>query len=222
MDEKAEEERKRDYPEEEPNGKWKDDTSKDHYTYRSLGDEVKDSLLFSLLTYFFADLRNLARQGKLEGEPEVLEKIMNFPISAEDILGLVDVYIRNAGKVAEDEQMIVTALMHARENNIRESIIQLPSDQSVAEILVYDDDYQDSQCVYLIAISRVQKRVVVAFRGSATTNDFIRDCQAAMRDVPARVFRDLWGKKSEIVGIHHGFQGTFLINFIYSTAITSS
>jgi hypothetical protein len=225
MAEEAEEERKQDSPEEDPKGERNDDTPKDDYTYRSLGDEVKDSLFGSLLTYFFAELRNLAKQGKLEGEPEVLETIMNLPIRAEDLLGLVDVYTRNAGKLEENEQMIVSALMHVIENNIRkqrESIIQLPSDQSVAEILVYDDDYQDSQCVYLIAISRVQKRVVVAFRGSVTTNDFIRDCQAIMRDIPAHAFRDLWGEKSEIVGIHHGFQGTFLIDCIYSTALTSS
>lgn len=222
MDEEAEVERKEDSPEEEPEEERNDDATKDDYTYRSLGDEVKDSLQIALLTYFFADLRNLAKQGKLEGQPEVLETIMNLPIRAEDILGLVDVYMKNAGELAKYEQNIVTALMHVRDRNIRESKRQLPSDQTFAQIVVYDDNYQDSQCVYLIGVSRVQKRVVVAFRGSVTTNDFIKDAQAVMRDVPVHAFRDLCGKKSEIVGIHHGFQGTFLIDFVYSTAIASS
>ena len=208
MDEEEEEERKQDYPEEEQQENWKDDSPKNDYTYRSLGDEVKDSLTVSLLTYFLAELRNVAKQGKLDAEPEILEKIMNLPIGAEDMLGLIDVYVKNAGKLSENEQIIVTALMRIRENNLRQMKGQLPPGQSVAQILVYDDDYQDSQCVYLIAISRVQKRVVVAFRGSVTTTDFIKDAQAIMRNVPVHAFRDLWGKKSEIVGIHHGFQGT--------------
>ena len=221
MDEEEEEERNQDYQGEK---QWEseDDSPKDSYKYPTLGDEVKLSLYASLFAYFFAELRNLARQGKLEGEPEVLEKIMNFPIGAEDILGLIDVYVNNAGKLGENEQMIVTALMHVRQNKDPELERQLPSDQSVAEILVYDDDYQDSQCVYFISISRRLKRVTVAFRGSVTTNDFIKDCQAAMRDVPVRVFRDLWGEKSEMVGIHHGFQGTLLIDFVYSTTLTIS
>jgi hypothetical protein len=178
---------------------------KDDYPYRSLGDEAKDSMYDSLFAYFFADLRDLAKQGKLVGEPEALDKIMNLPIKPEDILGLVDVYMRNAGELKEYEQNIVTALMHARDRNIRASLA--PNNQPLAEIAVYADDDQDTQCVYLIAVSRVLNRVVVSFRGSVTHNDFIKDSQMVMRDVPVHAFQDL-SSQSEMVGIHHGFQGT--------------
>jgi hypothetical protein len=204
MDEESKENRNETSRKEETNEERKN-APKDEYAYRSLGDEAKESMQASLFTYFFADLRDLAKQGKLIGEPEALDKIMNLPIRVEDLLGLVDVYMRNAGELKEYEQNIVTAIMHARDRNIRAS--QAPNHQPLAEFVVYDDDDQDTQCVYLIAVSRVQKRVVVAFRGSVTHEDFIKDAQMVMRDVPVHAFQDVWSQ-SEMVGIHHGFQGT--------------
>jgi hypothetical protein len=206
MDEESKENGKETSRKEETNEERKN-ARKDYYVYRSLGDEAKDCMQVSLFTYFFADLRDLAKQGKLAGEPAALDKIMNLPIRAEDILGLVDVYSRNAGELKEYEQNIVTALMHVRDRNIRASRRRLPSDESIAEVVVYADDDQDTKCVYLIAVSRIHKRVIVAFRGSVTHNDFIKDSQMVMRDVPVHAFQDLLSQ-SEMVGIHHGFQGT--------------
>jgi hypothetical protein len=178
--------------------------AKDVDVYSSLGEDAKIGMLVSLFAYFFADLRDLAKRGKLNGEPEALEKIMNLPIKAEDLLSLVDVYIKNAGELKEYEQNIVSGIMHVRNNNIQ--AVVAPDHQTIADIVVFDDDDQDTQCVYLIAVSTAQKRVVVAFRGSVTQKDFIKDAQIVMRDVPVHTFQDLMSK-SELVGIHHGFQG---------------
>lgn len=205
MDEESKEKRKETLPKQEKNKEGKN-IVKDDYAFRSLGDEAKECMQVALFTYFFADLRDLAKQGKLVGEPEALDKIMNLPLRAEDILGLVDVYMRNAAELKDYEQNIVTALMHFRDRNIRESRRRLSPDQSLAEVVVYDDDDQDTKCVYLIAVSRVQKRVAVCFRGSVTQNDFVKDAQMIMRDVPVHAFQDLTSN-SEMVGIHHGFQG---------------
>jgi hypothetical protein len=205
MDEESKEKRKETLPKEETNNERKN-TLKDDCAYHSLGDEAKGCIEVSLFTYFFADLRDLAKQGKLVGEPEALDKIMNLPLRADELLGLVDVYLRNAGELKDYEQNIVRALIGLRDRNIRESRRRLPPDQSVAELVVFDDDDQDRQCVYLLAVSTVLKKVTVCFRGSVTQKDFVKDAQMIMRDVPVLTFQDLTSK-SEMVGIHHGFQG---------------
>lgn len=203
MDEEPKENRKEISPKEETN-KERKDTLKDVYSYHSLGDEAKEGMQAALFTYFFADLRDLAKQGKLVGEPEALDKIMNLPLRAEDLLSLVDVYMRNAVELKKYEQNIVSGLMHIRDRNIRASL--MPGHQPLAEMVIYDDDDQETKCVYLIAVSTVEKRVVVCFRGSVTQKDFVKDAQMVMRDVPVHAFQDLMSK-SEMVGIHHGFQG---------------
>jgi hypothetical protein len=206
------------YPEVGPLGK--EATPKDEYLWPSLGDEVLVMLYDTLISYFFADLREMAKQGTLESEPEALEIIMNLPIKSSDALALIDIYHKNIHSVQKAYRNVVDlTLQHIFEQ--QKSFPQGTS-ETFAEIIAFDDDNQDLECVYFISINRPSKRCTVSFRGSVTAMDWLKDFQMTMLDMPTMDFQDI-SKTSELVGIHKGFYGTFLICrplYCYRTLLT--
>ena len=167
----------------------KEATPKDEYLWPSLGDEVLAMLHDTLITYFFTDLREMATQGTLEGEPEALEIIMNLPIKSSDALALIDSYHKNIHSVEKAYRNVVDlTLQHILE---QQKIFPQGTSEAFAEIIAFDDDKQDLECVYFISINRPSKRVVVSFRGSVTEMDWFKDLQMTMLDIPTMDFPDI-------------------------------
>jgi hypothetical protein len=74
-----------------------------------------------------------------------------------------------------------------------------------ATIVEYNDVNQASECVYGIVNATAVQKIIVVFRGSVTTKDWLMNLQAVIRDVPNPVEEE---GQPEFVGIHHGFRGT--------------
>jgi hypothetical protein len=164
----------------------KEATPKDEYLWPSLGDEVLAMLYDTLITYFFTDLREMAT---LEGEPEALEIIMNLPIKSSDALALIDSYHKNIHSVEKAYRNVVDLTLQRILE--QQKIFPQGTSEAFAEIIAFDDDKQDLECVYFISIKRPSKRVGVSFRGSVTEMDWFKDFQMTMLDMPTMDFQDI-------------------------------
>jgi len=77
---------------------------------------------------------------------------------------------------------------------------------AIAPVLTaFGDESPDTDMVYAVGVDSVRKRVTVAFRGSVTPSDFMKDVMITMNLQPNPV-RSLDSECSdEKIGIHHGF-----------------
>lgn len=82
-----------------------------------------------------------------------------------------------------------------------------------SEVVVFKDQINDNiwNLCYGIVVNRVDKRIVVSFRGTSNQFDTIDDIQVAGADVPNPLYKDKeTPKQKRQMQIHKGFYSTYL------------
>jgi hypothetical protein len=140
------------------------------------------------------NIRGMIREGKLDGDAEQLNRVVDLPCSGHDV---AEIYNLNYQKI-KDEAADDRADMYIQ------SIEEKGPELKRLEIVTFDDAKSEEECVYAIAVNHAIKRVTVAFRGSVSTQDFIQDAKAVFDVIPNHV-EELVGKTPQ-VAIHLGFR----------------
>lgn len=122
--------------------------SLEQYEWPSLADEGKEMIACAVLMYGLADLRSLARKGKLtKGCPAVNERILKLPATDNDILETAsaneDVLAATFGQDQID--MYGKALMTFTSTERGSSISP--------RVVYFDDDNSMNQLVYGIEVN---------------------------------------------------------------------
>lgn len=120
------------------------------YKWPTMAEEGREMIACSVLMYGFADLRALAREGLLtKGDDAQNARVLNLPISAEDVMEVAE-----ANKEAlsshfsqEAQEIQLSALWALKESTANEST-------KTQELLVFDDEYSESELVYGIEINQ--------------------------------------------------------------------
>jgi Lipase (class 3) len=170
----------------------------------SVYEEAFEMLSASLLIYTFADLRKLARDGKIE-----CKDLMQQPISVKQVMEA----IRTHRKVLEERANMdhgeleaqLKALKHilkTQQSSVVRRILRGKKKESV--LAHFHDETSTQGMVYGIAVDHIRRRITVIFRGSVTSQDFVTDAKVAQKKVdnPVRPFAP---EISKTVNIHTGF-----------------
>ncbi|KAG7364510.1 lipase class 3 [Nitzschia inconspicua] len=72
-------------------------------------------------------------------------------------------------------------------------------------LTAYGDENPETDMVYAVGIDPIRKRVTVAFRGSVTPTDFIKDASIIMNHQPNPIKQLYPHHEYDTVGIHQGF-----------------
>lgn len=175
----------------------------------SVYDDAMDGCHIALWTYLCVDLRDLADQGKLNGDQEDIDQILGRPLQLH-VSTLLKVFSSNVENLetyskylGPDKDQIIFAIQDWAGRHKKAS----SSSKREAVIVRLDDDYKDSEFVYMIAVSHAEKRVVVSFRGSVSEKDWRMNMKAALAEIPNPVHDETTEVQLETVGIHDGFQG---------------
>lgn len=146
------------------------------------------------LMFVYADLKEYLRADRenCQGDPEMIERLVNCPCSALDI---ITVYNDNIEKVRE--------LVNCEERTemYKGVFTQFNTEQlQQVQVTTFSDENADKECVYAVAVNHFLKRVSVVFRGSVTQQDFVKDAKALVGAVDNPL-----GDPPEL-GIHLGFK----------------
>jgi hypothetical protein len=130
--------------------------------------------LVSYLMFVLPDIRGMIREGKLEGSAEQLKRVVDLPCTGHDV---AEIYNLNYQKI-KDEAAADRADMYMQ------SIEEKGPELKRSEIVKLDDAKSEEECVYAIAVNHAIKRVMVVFRGSVSTQDFVQDAKAVLVVIP--------------------------------------
>ena len=157
----------------------------------SVYDEVKDMLSSAILMYGVVDLRTLARSQTRSDrfdQDRSMEKLLSLPVSARDIASLLS---KHEGAIEDEigrkstdlyldafdaiEEQSSTARNQSQES---EQELKLTASGKISlvpvsfDVVVVDDEKQESELVYAICLDTARKRITVLFRGCSTTMDW--------------------------------------------------
>ncbi|CAB9497425.1 Phospholipase A1-II 7 [Seminavis robusta] len=172
----------------------------------SVYEDCLEMISAALLIYTFADLRKLAREGKIESK-----ELMQQPISLKQVMEIIRLH-----KDALDEQARVDheelegqlkALKDIqKQQHMSTSVMgrMLRGKKKEAVLTHFHDEKSTQGMVYGIAINHIRKRITVLFRGSVTKQDFITDVKLAQKKVENPVLPLAPGTNGTI-NLHTGF-----------------
>lgn len=126
--------------------------------------------------FLMADVRTMAKNGELKGNPEYIQKLIEFPINGYEFITLYQ----------ENRDAIEKRIDSKDRYEMYASLFAVPQDadpdaiqahlQSM-EMIHFEDAHLEEECVFGIGINNLYKRVTVAFRGSVTPTDFEQDAK---------------------------------------------
>jgi len=184
--------------------------------------DVENALLASLFVYGIADFRAFARKegAKLKGDPALLEKALNLPITRVEVL---EVFKENLDQMEAKEKknshMYATAIEFlAREakekaeekgeKSFLQRLYQNPEEDPVS-LVVFDDTNitRKNTLIYQILVDKEEKQIVLAFRGSASARDWLTDVEFTMSEHsnPLKSRSSNTIAQAHRIGIHKGF-----------------
>jgi hypothetical protein len=150
----------------------------------------------AVLMYAFADLRLLARKGKLQ---ENSDSLLQLPVRPHDVVSVVEQNLPALKTlIGKDVDVYLSSLSSMHASWQRQSVSET-GEADYSELVVFEDTKADSELVYGIGVNNVRRRITVAFRGSVTILDFRTDAKALLTNVANPV------QKGKVMGIHHGF-----------------
>jgi len=142
----------------------------------SIFDDAMVMVSAALSVYIFADLRALARDDKSSLSMEDFEPPMDIEKMTLAIEANKEALKSSMTPVAYDEVESMSralALMHGNKNGgIMSAIFGKIEGTQLVEFV---DIEANKRLVHAITVNKLHKRITVAFRGSATKNDFITD-----------------------------------------------
>jgi hypothetical protein len=162
-------------------------------------------LTVALLTYAYASLRKYAAKtpGKYNGESAILR---NEPVKAALVYGFVKDNIDILK--TEEEFQGEDGLFALKQLLLLISNIGGASNANSGEVVVFNDKNPEQIC-YGISLNRVDKRIVVSFRGTSSFFDVIHDIKFSCQKVANPLYGETKNQKRFIQN-HKGFYGTSL------------
>jgi len=173
----------------------------------SVYEESVSMLAGALIIYFFADLRDMAREGEISSSLDDLSP----PLTADKVLAAVEGNEEALAKRAishDDLKQRLEALKMLKEHQ-GGLFRQLFSSNTKAKTTMthFVDTKADEEIVHAIVVNGAQKRISVIFRGSVTQKDFVQDAKCAQKkiDNPVASLVEKEELKAEDIRIHTGF-----------------
>jgi len=169
----------------------------------NLYEEADDMLLNAFLMFCIPDIRTLARQGLLEGDAEILRRIVDLPATLEDV---VNVYEDNIELLTKELKSKERAQMYEETLTLKKYNLDEETRKERWQnifLIHFEDSTEESECVYCISLNNVSKRVGIFFRGSVTKQDLRRDVKAVLSRIDNPVKADHLAEKLEV---HLGFK----------------
>lgn len=180
---------------------------------QGLFEESMPMIWLSRLVYQFAALVDLARspESAISIPAEILEEYRDQRLDVRNRSGghglsfdrIYDQFVGQAdelkkAKVVNDYDLTVVERMKAIEDG-------KPGDGLFLE--VFDSLHNKYECVYGVFKDEFNKRIIVAFRGSTTRNDWLMNLSAQLTDMqtPPELRGKLDGELNEHVKVHRGF-----------------
>jgi hypothetical protein len=175
---------------------------------RNLYDEVLKAMSGAFLMFVLADIRDMARSGELKSDdhPEYVQRLIDLPIDAFEFITLY----------RESKEVIQKRIDSTERYEMYASFFELPEDADAETVeqqlrsiqfLHFSDSNAEEECVFGLSLNHLEKKVMVAFRGSVTTKDFTQDAKVRLRFC---LFRD-----GEITHAQY-FCGSFILDFTES------
>jgi len=171
----------------------------DGFDWPTIYEEADDMLDASLLMYPIASLRQLAKDSpELFGEDDAKE-ILKEPNTIRAIDTVIDKHAEVLRKHLEPSAYRVM-------NDALDAIVDrqdAAGSKHRATLLQVGDDNSKQELVYAILVDSALQRIIVSFRGSTTTKDFIMDAQLWIQTIK-NPFSETKNQAKKL-GIHNGF-----------------
>ena len=186
----------------------------------SLYHEILQALLFSNLIMCIPPLRDWGREGVLQGDPERLERLEHLPCTVADIVTIFQDnqelltkeggILKNESKCILYQQALGLQTAPDDERDISKVMFGPHSYHEVAqdlEIVVISDHRQQTDIVYMVAVSHVRKQCWVIFRGSTTQKDYKQDAKMLLAEIQNPIDpKHQYLHREEELGMHLGFR----------------
>mmetsp|Transcript_28395 Transcript_28395/g.44153 ORF Transcript_28395/g.44153 Transcript_28395/m.44153 type:complete len:440 (+) Transcript_28395:163-1482(+) len=175
---------------------------------QSLYEEVDEMLDASSMIYAFAQLRHLAREGKLPSS------LLDLPVAVNDAARVIgeNVEAIKASLGDDDANMVVDVLRGVEEKSrvgySLGGINFISTGLNVAMLEAFGDELSLEELVYAVTVNPKRKRITVAFRGSVTNKDWMTDAMITLKTIPnpAAKYKD----QPKTISIHNGFHDYLL------------
>lgn len=152
----------------------------------SVYEEALEMLIASLLVYTFAELRKMAKDGKIKADG-----LMKHPIAICEVMDAI-----NEHQVALESQATSSTLDHDDLRSRLKALRKIQKNQAAATFLgrmrsgsnlgikepilaQFHDEESTQGVVYGIAVNHTRKRITVVFRGSVNKQDFVTDIKVS-------------------------------------------
>mmetsp|Transcript_28025 Transcript_28025/g.41385 ORF Transcript_28025/g.41385 Transcript_28025/m.41385 type:complete len:318 (+) Transcript_28025:33-986(+) len=153
----------------------------DSKEWPNMYDEAHDMVIIASAMFFLSKMRILAKAGKLPDQ-ETADSLLELPITTEDIINAMeskankDVICEVEGETDFGLKLGMERLQLHRQmllTSMRGTFINDPNPKQTWQIINFADENPDKGLVYSIAVDDANKRIVVAFRGSLSTHDWL-------------------------------------------------
>ena len=135
--------------------------------------ESATMLLGSFLMFCLPDLRAVARQGLLKGDPEQIQRILDLPATVKDISTIYsenkELLTAERLKDPDRAQMYEDALALTFDKGYLFDEADRDHAMKNSILVALDDANEQENCVYMISFNPYKSRVGVYFRGSVTS-----------------------------------------------------
>lgn len=165
-------------------------------------------IIVALLIYTFADLRKMARDGKIKSDG-----LTKHPITISQVMDAIRTHrkaLEKEARIDEDDlQSRMKALKDIQKKQLSSSslvgrMLRGSAKKKQTVLTHFHDEKSTRGMVYGIAVNHIRKRITVIFRGSVTKQDFITDANLAQRKVNNPVAKVAMETPTTI-NIHTGF-----------------
>lgn len=157
----------------------------------SIFDEATEATLVSASVFALTDLRGLARK-KLISDQDAKE-VLKLPMTVTRMKYLQEKH-KKLLEALKSQDFVKNVQAYCDRFHVPVS----------TEVHYVGDESSDTECVHYIGRNNYRGHILLCFRGSVTTNDWIQDFKLMISKVP-NPLRDVEGQP-DTVGIHRGFR----------------
>lgn len=182
------------------------DAYDDGFAWPNLYEEIDEMLEACILIYPMADLRSMAREGKIKDPRGTATKL---PLTSSEVLGVINANMDALIGTDLDQQESknshrIDALHAIQERQMKGG--RKAKDRvhlSTTRLVAFDDEFALEELVYAVGVNHQRKRVTVCFRGSVTKTDWATDVEIFMKSVPNRMRKH--PGQHQTIKVHNGF-----------------
>jgi len=175
----------------------------------SVYEDATEMLTGSLIIYIFADVREMAREGKLKNtQLSDLEP----PMTSDKMIAAIQ---NNKDALAEraiDHEEVANRLLalkqafhQSRTSSLGGLFAAMVLGAPKVRLTHFVDDNADKELVHAVVVNEARKRITLIFRGSVTQQDFIQDAKCAQKKVDNPAAHISSPPVTTTINVHSGF-----------------